>query len=102
MNRRGIELFNQSVKNNSTKNEGMVVGESNKEKDLNINVCCEKKLTNIRAASAEILVILAGIRRMSLERCLEWIDDDEWVEVTPKNIRILKIILSATRRSSKR
>ncbi len=78
--------------------EGMVIGENNKENDLNVNPCREKKLTNIRAAHAELLVNLRGVRTLSLEDSLEWIDEDEWVEVTPKNVRIRKKILEANRR----
>lgn len=79
--------------------EGMVIGEFNKENDLNVNACREKKLTNVRAANAEVLVTLRGIREMNLERCIEWIDDDEWIEVTPKTIRIRKKVLKANQRS---
>ncbi len=82
--------------------EGMVIGENNKDNDLNVNACREKKLTNIRAAHAEMLVTLSGIRKMSLEQCIEWIDDDEWIEVTPENIRIRKKVLPANMRSVKR
>jgi GTP-binding protein len=79
--------------------EGMVIGEFNKENDLNVNACREKKLTNVRAASAEILVTLRGIREMNLERCIEWIDEDEWIEVTPLSIRVRKKLLKANQRS---
>jgi GTP-binding protein len=82
--------------------EGMIIGEHNKENDLNVNPCREKKLTNIRAAHAELLVTLSGIRRMSLEQCIEWIDEDEWIEVTPKSIRLRKKVLSQNLRSVKR
>ncbi|NDG84927.1 MAG: translational GTPase TypA, partial [Proteobacteria bacterium] len=82
--------------------EGMIIGEHNKDNDLNVNPCKEKKLTNIRAAHAEVLVTLSGIRDMSLERCLEWIDEDEWIEVTPKNIRMRKKVLATNLRSVKR
>ncbi len=82
--------------------EGMIIGEHNKDNDLNVNPCKEKKLTNIRAAHAEVLVTLSGIRDMSLERCLEWIDEDEWIEVTPKNIRMRKKVLGTNLRSVKR
>ncbi len=82
--------------------EGMIIGEHNKENDLNVNPCKEKKLTNIRAAHAEVLVTLSGIRKMSLEQCIEWIDEDEWIEVTPKSIRLRKKILSQNLRSVKR
>lgn len=82
--------------------EGMIIGEHAKENDLNVNVCRTKKLTNVRAAHAEILVTLAGIRAMPLERSIEWIDDEEWIEITPKTIRLRKKTLSQSFRSVKR
>lgn len=82
--------------------EGMIIGECNKENDLNVNASKEKKLTNMRAAGSDAFTRLAGIRKMSLERCIEWIDDDEWIEVTPQNIRLRKKILPANQRSVKR
>ncbi len=82
--------------------EGMIIGENNKDNDMNVNPCREKKLTNIRSAGAEFLVTLAGIRKMSLEQCIEWIDEDEWIEVTPKSIRLRKKVLPQNQRSVKR
>jgi GTP-binding protein len=82
--------------------EGMIIGEHNKDNDLNVNPCRAKKLTNIRAASAEVLVTLSGIREMSLEQCIEWIDEDEWIEVTPQTIRLRKKVLQGNLRSVKR
>lgn len=82
--------------------EGMVIGEHNKGNDLNVNPCREKKLTNIRAAHAELLVTLKGLRKMSLEQYLEWIDEDEWIEVTPATIRVRKKVLASNFRSVKR
>lgn len=82
--------------------EGMIIGEHTKENDLNINACREKKLTNVRASSAEILVHLQAARKMPLERCIEWIDDDEWIEVTPETIRLRKKILNQTQRNIKK
>ena len=82
--------------------EGMLIGEHSKENDLNVNPCKEKKLTNIRAAHAEVLVTLSGIRKMSLEQCIDWIDEDEWIEITPKSIRLRKKILNGNLRSVKR
>ncbi|MCB0272247.1 MAG: translational GTPase TypA, partial [Bdellovibrionales bacterium] len=70
--------------------EGMVVGQNKRENDLNVNICKEKKLDNMRAAHAEILVRLSGILKKSLEEYIEWIDEDEWIEVTPQNIRVRK------------
>ncbi len=79
--------------------EGMVIGEFNKENDLNVNPCREKKLTNVRAAGSDHYEALKGIRQMSLEKCIEWIEEDEWIEVTPKSIRLRKKILPANQRS---
>ncbi len=82
--------------------EGMIIGQQAKENDMNVNPCREKKLTNIRSAGAEFLATLAGIRKMSLEQCIEWIDEDEWIEVTPESIRMRKKILQQNMRSVKR
>ena len=72
---------------------GMVVGEHAHENDIDVNVCREKKLTNIRAAGRDENVILTPPREMGLEKAIEWIADSELVEVTPKNIRIRKRFL---------
>ena len=82
--------------------EGMIVGENNKDNDMNVNPCREKKLTNIRSAGAEFLVTLAGTRDMSLEQSIDWIDEDEWIEVTPKSVRLRKKVLAQNLRSVKR
>jgi GTP-binding protein len=82
--------------------EGMIIGEHSKDTDLNVNPCRAKKLTNIRAAHAELLVTLSGLREMSLEQCIDWIDEDEWIEVTPKSIRLRKKVLQQNLRSVKR
>lgn len=78
--------------------EGMIVGECNKDADINANVCREKKLTNMRASHLEALVHLAGARSLSLEDCIEWIENDEWIEVTPESVRIRKKILAQNMR----
>jgi GTP-binding protein len=78
--------------------EGMVVGEHNRDNDLNVNICREKKLTNIRAASKDENVILSPVMPMTLEKAIEFIRDDELVEVTPLSIRIRKTILPANKR----
>ncbi len=78
--------------------EGMVIGENSKDNDMNVNACRAKKLTNIRSAHTEVLVTLAGIREMSLEKSIEWIDDDEWIEITPENVRIRKKVLQGNLR----
>jgi len=69
---------------------GMIVGQHSHENDLEFNICKEKKLTNIRAAGRDENIILTPPRDMSLEKALEWIAEDELVEVTPKSIRLRK------------
>ncbi len=70
--------------------EGMIVGENNKEGDLTVNVCRTKRLTNMRAAGKDDNVRLPPPRVMSLEECLEYLEDDELLEVTPENLRMRK------------
>jgi GTP-binding protein len=79
--------------------EGMVVGEHNRDNDLNVNICREKKLTNIRAAAKDENVILSPVVPLTLEKAIDFIRDDELVEVTPKSIRIRKTILPGNKRS---
>ncbi len=78
--------------------EGMVVGEHNRDNDLNVNVCREKKLTNIRAAGKDENILLTPVVPMTLEKAIEFIRDDELVEVTPKSIRLRKTILPGNMR----
>ncbi|MEP7011714.1 MAG: translational GTPase TypA [Acidobacteriota bacterium] len=78
--------------------EGMVVGEHSRDNDLDVNVVREKKLTNMRASGSEDLVRLVPPRLMNLEQALEFIREDELVEVTPKAFRLRKRILQANRR----
>jgi GTP-binding protein len=80
--------------------EGMVVGENARGEDLDVNAGKEKKLTNMRSASAEELVRLIPPRPLSLEQALEFIREDECVEVTPRSIRLRKAELSATKRQT--
>jgi GTP-binding protein TypA/BipA len=80
--------------------EGMVVGENARAADLDVNASKEKKLTNMRSATADELVRLIPPRPLSLEQALEFIRDDECVEVTPKSIRLRKVELSASKRQS--
>jgi len=70
--------------------EGMVVGEYSRDVDLEVNVCREKKLSNMRASGHDEAVRLVPHREMGLEDALAWIDDDELVEVTPDTVRIRK------------
>ncbi len=78
----------------------MVVGENSREDDLDVNASKPKKLTNVRAASAEELVRLIPPRVLSLEQALEFIGDDEAVEVTPRSIRLRKTELSGSKRQT--
>jgi GTP-binding protein len=77
---------------------GLIVGENNTAKDLNVNVCKSKKLTNMRTSGADDAVSLTPIKNMSLEQALEYIAEDELVEVTPKSIRLRKRILEPNMR----
>ena len=78
----------------------MIVGENSRDNDLDVNAAKPKKLTNMRAASAEELVRLIPPRRLSLEQALEFIRDDEAVEVTPKSIRLRKVELMGSKRQT--
>jgi GTP-binding protein len=78
--------------------EGMVVGENSRENDLDVNITKEKKLTNMRASTADESIKLTPPRVMNLEQCLEWIREDELLEVTPKSLRLRKRALSGRRR----
>ena len=80
---------------------GQVVGEHIRERDLNINICKTKKLTNMRASGSDDKVMLPPPVVFSLEEALEYIQEDELVEVTPKSMRIRKIILDEIERKRK-
>ena len=82
--------------------EGMVIGEHAKESDLNVNCCREKKLTNVRAAGKDENVALSPPRALTLETCMEFIRDDELVEVTPKFLRLRKKVLAQNMRPVRR
>jgi len=73
---------------------GMVVGDNNKEEDLGVNIAKTKKLTNMRASGADDKVRIAPPIRFSLEEALEYIKEDEYLEVTPKTYRMRKILLN--------
>jgi GTP-binding protein len=75
--------------------EGMIVGENVREEDLAVNITKEKKLTNMRSSTSEQGIQLVPVRRLSLEQALEWMRDDEALEVTPSGLRLRKRILSA-------
>ena len=78
--------------------EGMIVGENARESDMNINICKEKHLTNIRSSTSDIATKIIPPRAMSLEQALDWINDDELVEATPQSIRMRKKVLEAGKR----
>jgi GTP-binding protein len=82
--------------------EGMVVGRANDDKDIALNVVREKKLTNMRAAGSDENVKLPPAEELSLERAIEFIEDDELVEITPKSIRVRKRLLNETDRLRQR
>ena len=77
---------------------GMVVGQNAKTDDIEVNVCKKKQLTNTRASGSDDALKLSPPRIMSLEQCMEFIDTDELLEVTPKSLRIRKRILDPTQR----
>jgi GTP-binding protein len=76
----------------------MIIGEHSRDNDLDVNVVREKKLTNMRASTADDAIRLAPPRLLNLEQAIEFIADDEMVEVTPKSLRLRKKILQANRR----
>ena len=76
--------------------EGMIVGENTRYADLNVNIVREKKLTNMRSANSEEGIRLVPPRLMNLDQAIEFVQDDEWVEVTPSLIRLRKKVLSAS------
>jgi GTP-binding protein len=78
--------------------EGMIVGENSREQDMDVNVTKEKKQTNMRSSSADEAIRLIPHRELSLEQAIEFIADDEFVEITPKSIRLRKKVLQANKR----
>ena len=72
----------------------MIIGECNKPQDIVVNICKTKKLTNMRSATADVMVTLQAHKEMSLEECMEYIGDDELVEITPDNVRIRRADLT--------
>lgn len=74
--------------------EGMIVGENARENDMDVNPCKKKHLTNTRAAASDDAIRLPPCRQFTLESALEWIREDELVEVTPKSLRMRKAVLS--------
>src|SRR5512143_3258549 len=83
----GVELY-----------EGMIIGENAKDTDLDVNAVREKKLTNMRASTADEAIRLVPFRNLNLEQAIEFIGDDEFVEVTPKSLRLRKKVLQSNKR----
>jgi GTP-binding protein len=83
----GVELY-----------EGMIIGENAKDTDLDVNAVREKKLTNMRASTADEAIRLVPFKPLNLEQAIEFITDDEFVEVTPKSLRLRKKVLQANKR----
>jgi GTP-binding protein len=77
---------------------GQIVGENSRDADMVVQVCRKKHLTNMRASGSDMAVQLTPPKLLTLEQCLEWIEDDELVEVTPASIRIRKRILDHSQR----
>jgi GTP-binding protein len=86
----GIELY-----------EGMIVGENAKDDDLDVNAVREKKLTNMRASTADEAIRLVPFRQLNLEQAIEFIADDEFVEITPKSLRLRKKVLQSNKRKKR-
>ena len=80
--------------------EGMIIGEYSRDNDLNVNPCKSKKLTNLRAAGKDDAIILAPPIQITLEKAIQFIKEDEMIEITPKVIRLRKTILSAQQRKN--
>jgi GTP-binding protein len=78
--------------------EGMIIGENSRGKDLDVNIVKEKKLTNMRASTSDDAIRLIPPKVLNLEQAIEFIRDDEYVEITPKSIRLRKKILKANQR----
>lgn len=72
---------------------GMIIGEGNRAQDIAVNICKTKKLTNMRSSTADVMVTLQAHKDLSLEDCMEYIADDELVEITPENVRMRKVDL---------
>ncbi len=81
--------------------EGMVIGENSRDRDLDVNIVREKKLTNMRSSTADEAVRLIPHRQLNLEQAIEFIADDELVEITPKSLRLRKMVLKSNQRPRK-
>jgi GTP-binding protein len=81
--------------------EGMIVGENARAEDLDVNACKEKHLTNIRSSTSDVLIRLVPPRRLALDQALEFVREDEAIEVTPHAVRLRKLELDATARQKR-
>ena len=81
--------------------EGMIIGENAKDTDLDVNAVREKKLTNMRASTADEAIRLVPFRPLNLEQAIEFIADDEFVEITPKSLRLRKKTLQSNQRKKR-
>lgn len=81
--------------------EGMIIGENSRDRDLNVNPCKEKKLSNMRAAAKDDNILITPVQPMTLEKAINFIKDDELIEITPKSIRLRKSVLSVSQRRIK-
>jgi GTP-binding protein len=76
----------------------MIIGERNREGDLDVNIIREKKLTNVRSSTSDATVVLRPPKNLSLDQCIEFIAEDELLEITPANIRMRKMELDINKR----
>ena len=81
---------------------GMIIGERNRAGDIDVNITKEKKLTNMRSSTSEATVTLRAVKKLSLDQCIEFISEDELLEITPQNIRLRKRELDVNKRHSLR
>jgi GTP-binding protein len=86
------------IRENTPVYEGMIIGENSRQNDLDVNVTKEKKLTNVRASGSDDALQLVPPRLMTLEQSIEFIKEDELIEVTPHNIRLRKRVLESNKR----
>ena len=82
--------------------DGMIIGERNRDGDLNVNITREKKLTNMRAAGSDSTITARPPRQLSLDQCIEFIAEDELVEITPMHIRLRKMELDKNKRAAQK
>ena len=96
--RPAIRATDRGLRQGEAVYEGQVVGENARDNDLDVNITKEKKLTNVRSSTSDEAVRLTPPRLMNLEQSLEWIREDELLEITPKSLRLRKKTLGGRRR----